>query len=137
MRALLLPVGPDWFAVDMRVVREIVPAPTVTPIPTAPPPVLGVFNLRGHLVPLFDTRVLLGLPPAEGLFAAVLEVAPGMGGRGMVGLGASGPPEIGELGTPSGTSDLPASRGTFTVRAEFAHPRAVVLLDLARLFPPW
>jgi len=137
LRAVALPVGADWFAVDMQSVREIVPLATITPIPTAPPEVVGLFNVRGQLVPLFDTGRLLGLPPGDVQFATLVEAAPGMGARGLVGLGSTGPAEVVELGSPTGPSDLAASRGTFTVPIELGRPRAVVLLDVAQLFPSW
>lgn len=133
MRALLLPVGRDWFAVDLRVVREIVPSPPVTPIPTAPPTVLGLFSVRGRLVPFFDVAALLGLPSAGCLFATLVEAGPGAGHAHLAGLGSSGPPEVAELSVPTGTSDLLGSEGTFTVPGALTRPRAVVLLNVARL----
>ena len=43
----------DW-------VREVVAAPTLTRLVTAPSIVLGLFNLRGEIVALLDTAALLG-----------------------------------------------------------------------------
>ena len=48
------PSGSDW-------VREVVASPEVALLVTAPPFVLGLFNLRGQIVPLFDTAALLGV----------------------------------------------------------------------------
>ena len=75
MRALLLPVGNDLYAVDMAVAREVVASPEIQPLPTAPATVVGVFNLRGEIVPVFDTAMLLGLGRGEGGrgFAVVAE----------------------------------------------------------------
>ena len=130
-------MGDDWFAVDLQVVREIVPSPMVTPVPTAPPALLGLFNLRGQLVPLFDIAGLVGLPPVGGReYATVVDAAPELGRHGLAGLGSSGPPEIGELRASTGPSVLPGSRGIFTVPVEFAPNRAVVLLDVEELLRP-
>ena len=60
MQALLLPVGDDLYALPMDWVREVVAAPTVTRLVTAPSVVLGLFNLRGQIVALLDTAALLG-----------------------------------------------------------------------------
>ncbi len=52
-RALALPVSH---------VREILRLEQLTGVPNAPQPVAGVMNLRGHVLPVVDTHVLLGLP---------------------------------------------------------------------------
>lgn len=44
---------------------EVIPVPVVARIPTTPPWLLGVANLRGSLVPIFDLRELLELPAAR------------------------------------------------------------------------
>jgi purine-binding chemotaxis protein CheW len=59
---LVLVAGGERFAVELRWVREICPLPPVTPVPTAPPPIVGAVNMRGAIVP-------------------VLSVAPGRGPR--------------------------------------------------------
>ncbi len=53
------------FAVPVRVVREINPPLTVTPVRRAPPAVRGLANLRGQVVTLIDLGVLLGSGPLE------------------------------------------------------------------------
>lgn len=96
MRALLLPVGPDSYAVDVMQVREVVTAPTVEPLPTAPASVLGLFNLRGEILPLLDTAALLGLGTVGApAYVAVVETA-----LGPAGLCATGPPQFVDLGEP-------------------------------------
>jgi len=47
-QALLLPVGDDLYALPMAWVREVVAAPQLTRLVTAPSVVLGLFNLRGQ-----------------------------------------------------------------------------------------
>lgn len=105
MQAVLVPVGAEWYAVPMASVREVVPAPTATPVPTAPAAVLGVWNLRGEIVPLFDTAALLGLPPAPPAarpMAVVVDTA-----RGPAGLAATGTPRPAALGDRVGDGDGP------------------------------
>jgi twitching motility protein PilI len=40
---------------------EVLTVFSVTPLPDAPPGFLGLINLRGNLVPLYELRVLLGM----------------------------------------------------------------------------
>ncbi len=49
-------------AVPASAVVEIVRAATPSPLPGAPEVVLGLLNLRGVLVPVFDVRTRLGFP---------------------------------------------------------------------------
>ena len=58
METVLLPVGDELYAVPMESVREVVADPPITTLATAPPLVFGLFNLRGQIVPLFDTAAL-------------------------------------------------------------------------------
>lgn len=51
------------YAVDARVVREILWLPELTPIEEAPGYIMGVFNLRGKIVPAMDLNVRLGHMP--------------------------------------------------------------------------
>lgn len=53
------------FALDLRVMQEVVPLPTISPLMQAPEFVPGVINLRGAIVPLIDLRRRLGLPPVR------------------------------------------------------------------------
>jgi purine-binding chemotaxis protein CheW len=50
------------FALPVAQVREILRLRDVTPVPQPPFPVIGVFNLRGRVVPLLDLRARLALP---------------------------------------------------------------------------
>jgi purine-binding chemotaxis protein CheW len=49
------------FALDVRYVWEIVSVGRLSPLPGMPPYVRGVYDLRGHLLPVFDLRGLLEL----------------------------------------------------------------------------
>jgi purine-binding chemotaxis protein CheW len=48
------------FCIDTRSVREIRGWTPPTPMPNAPPYVLGVINLRGAVMPVLDLRARLG-----------------------------------------------------------------------------
>ncbi|WP_172961659.1 chemotaxis protein CheW [Desulfovibrio ferrophilus] len=53
------------FAVDISTVREIVRPQRTTRVPKSPVHVLGVTNLRGHVIPVLDLRLKLGMQQRE------------------------------------------------------------------------
>jgi purine-binding chemotaxis protein CheW len=121
---VLIPVGEDLFAIPIGWVREVVTAPPLTPLVTAPGMVLGLFNLRGEIVPLLDTASLLGLGSANDVFfALVLHTH-----IGPVGLTASAFPRRTFLDEPLGASELACTSGSYRVGQDVA-----VLLDIHAL----
>lgn len=48
------------FATRIDWVQEVVPVGQVTPMPTAPPEVLGVTQVRGQVMPILDLPRMLG-----------------------------------------------------------------------------
>src|SRR5215471_8965331 len=52
----------EEYAVEIRHVREIVECEPLTRIPSMPPVVRGVINLRGGVVPVVDLPLKFGLP---------------------------------------------------------------------------
>lgn len=55
-------LGAQEYALPVLRVREIIRQQEATPVPEAPAHVLGVFNLRGQVIPLVDLRRRLGMP---------------------------------------------------------------------------
>ena len=62
-RFVLFQAGDEWFGLPIASVREIQPLPRVTRVPNAPGEVLGILNLRGRILTLFDLVRCLGIPP--------------------------------------------------------------------------
>lgn len=54
--------GGQSFSIDIAQVREIRRWGPFTPVPHAPVGVLGVMNLRGSVIPIYDLAARLGLP---------------------------------------------------------------------------
>jgi len=124
VEALLLRVGADLFALPVDWAREVVAAPAVTPLATAPPVLLGLFNLRGQIVPLLDTAAVLGTGRTETTtFVVVVASA-----QGLAGLATTGLPRRELLDTPAGPSELAGTTGLYRVGHEVA-----ALLDPAAL----
>lgn len=53
------------YGVPILAVQEVLAQAEIEPVPGTPREVLGVINLRGHIVTVIDLRLRLGLPPAE------------------------------------------------------------------------
>jgi purine-binding chemotaxis protein CheW len=124
VRALLLPIGEDVYAVPIELAREVVMTPVVTALPTAPPSVLGVCNVRGEIIPVFDTGVILGLGPMPSFCAvALLETSLGPAGLAMTDIGGSI-----ELGEAVAVTDAPGTLGAFVAGSQLA-----VLVDIEAL----
>lgn len=120
MQALLLPIGGEGYAVPIGDVREVLVAPLVTALPTAPKCARSLINVRGEVVPLFDTAMLLGLGTLEEVPYAVLVDS----GRGIAAFAASGTPTLLTLTDSPNESELPGTRGRYLIDG-----RAVVVLD--------
>jgi purine-binding chemotaxis protein CheW len=63
--ALTLAVGGQPCGVPALAVRDVLSAPSITPIPLAPAEIGGAMNLRGRVVTAVDLRRRLGLPGRE------------------------------------------------------------------------
>jgi hypothetical protein len=127
IRALIVPVGLDLYAVPMESVREVVATPCPCALPTGPAAVVGLFNLRGEIVPLFDTAALLGVGRLSAWpFAAVVQTR-----LGPAGLAGSGLPESVLLGEPIGPSESHGTMGVYALGRRLA-----ALVDVEALLTP-
>lgn len=68
-------IGEQAYAIDIMAVREIRGWTAATPLPHAPPHVLGMMNLRGAILPVIDLGARLGLGPANPSASSVVVVA--------------------------------------------------------------
>ena len=57
-------LGAESFALPATHVKEILRVSDITRVPHAPSPVKGITNVRGHVLPVVDLRVRIGLPGA-------------------------------------------------------------------------
>ncbi len=62
LRLATFNVGGDLFAIDIMRIREIARPLIVTAVPRAPHGMVGVVDVRGQVLPLFDLRVRFDLP---------------------------------------------------------------------------
>ena len=125
--AVMFPIGEDRYAVAASTVREVVSDPRCTRLPTAPEAILGAFNLRGEVVPMFDTATLLGIGRVTGPPVAVV-VNTAVGPAGLV---VSGPPKVVVLDHEVGPSELRGTLGVYSVDGGIA-----VMIDVETLLAP-
>jgi purine-binding chemotaxis protein CheW len=65
MKLLLCQRGPRMYAIQSIFVQEILSVPALLPIAEVPSYVVGVFDLRGELIPVVDIDRRLGQKPQE------------------------------------------------------------------------
>ncbi len=136
---MTMKIGDELFAIDVFQVREVLDVTPVTRVPTSPPYLRGVVNVRGKAIPVVDLRHKFGLPPVPDTVhtrIVVLEIA--LDGEPCVfGAQADSVHEVIELdaGTIEPTPQLAArwraeiSKGLARRGAEF-----VIVLDVNAVF---
>lgn len=137
-QVLTFVLGGESFGVHILRVQEIRGWSAVTRIPHSPPHVLGVLNLRGAVVPVFDLRLRFQLTKAEYNALTVIIVVSVMNGdaRREVGLVVDGVSDVVDVDAANlrPTPDLGASGATDHISGLLqAGDRMVVLLDIDRL----
>jgi len=125
----------EEYAVELLQAREILRYEQVTRVPTAPPSIRGVLNLRGRVVPVVDLAVKLGLPdtPVTGRTCIVIVDVALEGERTVMGVIAEAVSQVVDLG--AGDIEPPPPFGP-RARVEFLRgmarlgERFALLLDL-------
>ncbi len=65
MQILIFHIEKQKYALDLNCVERILLAVQYTPMPSNPEYVLGAINIHGDIIPVINTRKLLGLQPKE------------------------------------------------------------------------
>lgn len=69
---LMFRIGRELFAVDLAAVEEAVALPEIHRLPEMPAAMLGAFDLRGRLTPVYSPSHVIGVPLAAAAQAALL-----------------------------------------------------------------
>jgi purine-binding chemotaxis protein CheW len=121
----------ECYALEARYVREVCPLKDLTPLPCTPPFVLGIVNVRGRILPVFDLKKFFDLPE-QGVTDLHRIVV--IGGNGIE-LGLLVDAAEGVRSIP--VDSLQASLATFTgIRGEYLKgvtAERLVVLDAARI----
>jgi purine-binding chemotaxis protein CheW len=91
-------------------VLEVAELGDVTPLPGAPPEVMGVCNLRGQVIPVMDLARVLDLPQGEPERIVVAEL-----GKRRAGLAVDAVIDVGELPEASEQVDSPFMTGAVLI----------------------
>jgi len=65
MQLVCFKLADEEYAVEITAVQEVLRLQKITPVPQVPHFVLGVLNIRGEIVPVFDLRKKFGLAEKE------------------------------------------------------------------------
>lgn len=131
-------VGAEEYAIGVLRIREIIEFSGATHIPGMPASVLGVINLRGHVVPVIDLAAKFGAGPGSERSRSCVVIVEIVieGANTVVGLVADAVNQVIELSSES--IESPPALGT-RARIEFLHglgkhgDRFVLILDIDRL----
>lgn len=107
----------EVFALEAKLVQEILDLPAVTAVPGASPLVGGVINFRGKVIPFADLRVAFGMEAAaDGIDTRVVVIQFDFAGEPtLVGLRAD---RVNEVATLAATASEPAPSVGLTWRPE-------------------
>lgn len=129
---LLFRSGGEWFGLPIEEVKEVQPLSKITRVPNTPEEVLGIMNLRGKVLTLYDPLVLLQAPRRtvqEGDQVIVLDLAPEL----IVGIIVEGIGQVTEVPLASLESPLQSSLGPLKGTLD-VDGIAVGILDRRKLF---
>jgi purine-binding chemotaxis protein CheW len=128
----------EEYAVDVRLVQEIIRVSEITQVPRSPGFVKGVINLRGRIVPVVDLKRKLGLGEVDGAARPSRIVVANLNNR-LVGLLVDGANQV--LKVPVTTIE-PAPEEVVAKGADYIRgvakldKRLIILMDLRKvLFP--
>lgn len=74
MQYVIFEMADNRFAIPMSFVREVLKSPQSTPLPQSADFMEGVFEIRGHSVPLMNMRKRLKYPDRENLMQGTVIV---------------------------------------------------------------
>ena len=65
LQLLTFKLGGEEYALNIMDIKEIIRPKVATEVPRTPDFILGIFSLRGTIIPVFDVSLRLGLPRGE------------------------------------------------------------------------
>jgi purine-binding chemotaxis protein CheW len=106
VKVIVLPLGDEHYAFALDSVQQVISAPRVTRLPVADTALLGLVNIRGEIVPLFDLAILAGTGQrGASAFAILVATSQGPAALGVAVMPESA--EVDESAGSEGTADEP------------------------------
>ena len=136
-------LGGEGYALEVMRVQEVLDVQSMTEVPGSPKCLLGVINLRGHVVPVYDLRIPFGLhtDPNFNRAPSVLIVETEQGNDSQVtGLVVDRVSDVLEFAPDEvqASPQLGLGKTTPFVRGLIRHQEGFLLvLDLDRVFSRW
>jgi purine-binding chemotaxis protein CheW len=62
---VIFTIDEQKFGLDISAIERVIRVVEVTPLPDAPPGVIGIVNLQGQVIPVFDLRLRFHFPARE------------------------------------------------------------------------
>jgi purine-binding chemotaxis protein CheW len=116
-------VAREHYALAVAHVLEVTEPGELTPVPGAPPQVVGIRNVRGQVVPVLSLAALLRLPEEDPGRIVVAELGPKRAG-----LAVESVLDVGEMPDTSGAVESPYVAGAALIDGTL-----VGLLDVAAI----
>ena len=120
-----LRVGREWYAVPIENVLEVAELGALSAVPGAGGSVLGVRNLHGQVLPVFDLAQVLAIAGDASSRRVVVAEHQGR----LAGLAVDEVTDVGEL-----ASAAEESEGAYLSGAVLEHGQLVGIMDVERLF---
>lgn len=136
---LVVTLGDETIGLPVSLVREIIRAQKVTPLPERSTKLEGVINLRGRIIPIADLRMRFGQPSAFGETTCfvIVNLPSARGGTAPLGLIVDSVEEVTQL-PMSAIEPAPESMGlagsSCLLGIAKADGRVMPLVDVGRLF---
>jgi len=106
VKVIVLPLGDEHYAFALDSVQQVISAPRVTRLPVADAALLGLINVRGEIVPLFDLAALAGTGKSgASAFAILVTTSEGPAALGVAVMPESA--EVDEAAASEGPADEP------------------------------
>jgi purine-binding chemotaxis protein CheW len=131
--------GRDRYCMSVLEIEEVVEWPRVTTVPLAPDFLVGIFNLRGAIVPVVDVATNQGRRFDSALKKIVVGFMPAVEGHGFSRIGIAADEVIGtcttteEVSTEAIPHGMPHCSGLLRVGEKMA--LAIGLAQVAEVFP--
>jgi purine-binding chemotaxis protein CheW len=141
MEYLTFSLAGDEYAVELLRVREIVEFVEPVRVPSSPPAIRGVVNLRGSLVPVADLAAKFGLAPVSPTSRTCLAIVEVLGWGAPLAIGFIAETVNDIVALSAEDIETPPPFGT-RIRLDFlrgvgkSQGRLVLVLDLDRVLSP-
>jgi len=130
--AALFAVGEEQYAIPLEHLRAAIPLTTVTPVPLAPPHVIGIVRFRGQAVTVLSFAAIFGIGGWR-VDPAVLVVLEGPGGR-LIAVDCEHIPRAATLPRAAIEAARAAGARPLVELALPEHGRVLLLAELSPLF---